>query len=140
MNDQRWVKLHRKLLTNPISKKANYIAIWIHILLSANHEDVEVIWNNKKTLIKRGSFITSISKIATHFGLSTGTVSYILDYLISEKQIEKQSTMSFTVITVLNYDQYQIVEKQNENELKMNEKRVETNKKDKNDKNNTLEV
>lgn len=124
---QGFAWIHRKLLDNPISEKPNYLSVWIYLLLKANFKDKYIIWNNEKTLIKRGSFIGSISKIAQHFNLSTGTVSNILNYLISEKMIEKSSTHRFTLFTILNYDNYQAdIEKKTENKLKTNRKQIET--------------
>ena len=136
MKNQGWIKLHRQILENPICEKPNYLAVWIYLLAKANHSDKYVIWNNKKTLIKKGSFIGSISKISKQFKLSTGTVSNILNYLISEKMIEKHSTRKFTLFTILNWEVYQSeVEKKTENNLKTTCRQLETNKNVKNVKN-----
>lgn len=124
-------------MNNPIWKKSNYVAVWIYLLLNANHEEKHLIWNNQKFCVEKGAFIGSIKQIADHFGLSTGTVSYILDYFISEKMIEKTSTMKFTYFKVLNWDKYQDVESSFENKLKTNEKQAETNKNIKNIKKDT---
>lgn len=127
MKDKGWITLHRKLLDNPICKKPNYLAVWIYILLLANYEDKTIIWNNRKTVIKRGCFIGSISKIAEQLNLSTGTVSFILDYFISERMIEKSSNYRFTLFTILKYDQYQRgVESSVESKLKASRKQTET--------------
>lgn len=141
MNNQGWVKLHRKILENPISRKPNYLAVWIYILSHANHSETEIIWNNEKVKIPIGAFIGSISKISEHFNLSTGTVSNICKYLISEKMIEKRSTMKFSFFRVINwYDYQEEVEKRIENKLKPNRKQVETNKNEKNVKNISKDI
>ena len=129
MNEKNlgWISVHRKLKENPIFEKPNYLAVWLFILLNANHKEKNFIWNNKKTVVKEGQCITSIRKIADQFGLSTGTVSYILDYLSVERMIERSSNKKFTVITVLNWHDYQSVERSTENKLKTNEKQIETN-------------
>lgn len=135
MDNNGWVKLHRKLLENPISGKPNYLAVWIYILLHANHKDKEIIWNRKKITVKRGSFIGSISKMAQHLDLSTGTVSYILDYFISERMIERSSNYRFTLFHIINYDMYQSdVESSFESKVKAKRKQSETNKNEKNEK------
>lgn len=130
-----FIALHRKLLDNAICAKPNYLAVWIYILLRANYKEKDIIWNNKKVTLKRGQFIGSISKIAKHFNLSTGTVSYILDYFISERMLERSSTFKFTLFTVLNYDVYQKVERFSESKLKANRKQIETDNKDNKDNN-----
>lgn len=147
MNSKGWIKIHRKLRENPIYSKSNYIAIWIYLLMEANFKEKRIIWNRKPFTVEKGAMITSISKIATHFNLSTGTVSYILNYLEVEKMIEKRSTMKFTYIKVINYDKYQRVEKRIENKVKTKEKQSENKVKHKknyknvkNDKNIYLDV
>lgn len=136
-----YIKLHRKLLENPISSKPNYLSIWLYLLLKANHKDNEIIWNKEKTIIKRGQFIGSIFEISKQFSLSTGTVTYVLNYLKAERMIERLSNKRFTLFTILNYDSYQTeVERTSEIKMKTNEKQNETNnndKKEKNDKKDT---
>lgn len=135
MQNNGWIKLHRQLWNNPIAKKPTYLSVWIYILLHANHEKKEIIWNNKKRKVEAGCFIGSIKKIAETYGLSTGTVSYVLDYLIAERMIEKKSSSKFTYFKVINWESYQGVESKVENKLKTNRKHTETNNNDKNDKN-----
>lgn len=124
--NDRWVKVYEKIMDNPISRKPNYLAIFLYLVLKANYQEKTIIWNNKPIKLERGSLITSISKIAEHFSLSTGTVTYVLDYLKAERMIERSSNFSFTVVKVLNYDKYQSFESKVESELKANEKRVES--------------
>ena len=49
MKSKGYIKLHRQILDNPISTKANYLAVWVYLLLKANHEDREIILNGKIT-------------------------------------------------------------------------------------------
>lgn len=119
---------------NPIGKKPNYLAVFLYILSKANKKDKEIIWNNKKTIIKRGQWLGSVRQIADQFGLSTGTVHYILKYLKLERIVEHKATKRFSLFTVLNYDRYQpILEHTFENKLKTNKKQIETTDKDNND-------
>jgi len=105
-----WIKLHRKLLESPISSKPNYISVWVFLLLNANHKESQALINKENFTVEEGAMITSISKIAKKFDLSTGTVSYILDYFISENMIEKQSNGNFTYIKIKNWDKFQKTE------------------------------
>lgn len=127
-----YIKLHRKILDNPIALKPNYLSIWLYLLLEANHKDNEIIWNNEKITVKRGQFIGSIFEISRQFSLSTGTVTYVLDYLKFERMVERVSNKRFTLFTILNYDLYQgDVERTSEIKLKSNRKQIETNNNDK---------
>jgi len=128
-----WVKIYRKLLDNPISKKPNYLSIFIYLLLKVNHKDNDIILEGKKTIIKRGQFLTSIFSIPEFFNLSTSTVSRILKYLETERIIEKLSTNKYSLITVLNYNLYQDPESIFENKSKTDQKQKETNNNIKNE-------
>lgn len=57
-NDTGWICLHRKLLDNPICERADYLAVWVHLLLMANHKETTFIWNNKKQTLKAGQLLT----------------------------------------------------------------------------------
>ncbi len=115
--------------------KPNYLAVWIYLLMSANHEETKVIWNRKNTVIKKGSFIGSLRKISEHFGISIATVKYIVDYFVSEQMIEHSATKKFSVFTILNWSKYQGIEHQIEHKVKSKLNQSETNKNDKNEKN-----
>lgn len=128
-----WVKIYRKLLDNPISKKPNYLSIFVYLLLKANHKDNDLILEGKKTTINRGQFLTSIFSIADFFHLSTSTVSRVLKYLETERMIEKLSTNKYSLITVLNYNLYQDPESIIENKTITDQKQNETNNNDKNE-------
>jgi DNA-binding transcriptional regulator YhcF (GntR family) len=129
-----WIKLHRKLLENPLAKKPNYLAVWVFVLMNANHEDKEVIWNKENRIIKRGSFIGSLRKIAEQFSISIATVKYIIDYLVSEHMIEHLPTRKFSMFTVLNWDKYQLIEHQPVNKVKSKLNQSETTNNYNNDK------
>lgn len=131
-----WIALYRKVLDNPISSKPDYLSIWIHLLLMANHEETSFIWNNKKQIVKKGQLLTGLKVLSKKTGVAQGTVYRILNYLENEKQIEQQKTTKFTIITIVNWDTYQSCGKQNEkqieNRLKTDEKQIETYNNDNN--------
>lgn len=113
-NDTGWVCLHRKLLDNPICEKADYLAVWVHLLLMANHKETTFIWNNKKQVLKAGQLLTGRKKLSKKTGVAESQVYKILKYLELEQQIEQQKTTKYTVITIVNWDRYQDKEQQKE--------------------------
>jgi len=138
-----WIKLHRSILDSSISKDSDYFAVWIRLLLKANHEDKSFIWNNTKMTCKRGQLLTSRHKLALETKIHESKIERILKYLKSEQQIEQQNMFTNRLITIKNYEIYQHKDDENEqvDEQQMNSKRtaseqqVNTNKNDKNDKN-----
>jgi hypothetical protein len=132
--DNGYIKLYRDLLNNSIAQKPNYLAVWVYILLSANHRDNYTIINGEKTLIEAGSFIGSLQKIAKYFGISINTVKYIVDYFEHDKMLYTNRTPNYTIFKVLNWDNFQTCTR-GEHEENTRRTRGETNKNDKNVKN-----
>ena len=55
MNEQGWIKLHRKMLDNPVVwKDSDHLAVWIYLLLNATHKDMDVLFKNKRITLKPG--------------------------------------------------------------------------------------
>jgi DNA-binding transcriptional MocR family regulator len=132
--NEGFILLHRKMLENAIFYKADYYQIWCYILLKVNHKDNEMIWNNEKKVVKKGSGIFSQKKISEDLKISIGTVHNALKYLKSESQIEIKTTTRYTEIQVVKWEEYQSIETIIENRVKAKRKRGETNKHDKHDK------
>jgi len=97
-----WIKLHNQITSWEWYKNSNIKAVFLHCLINANYKNNK--WQNK--LIKRGEFITSLSKMSYELGLTVDQLRYALKQLIYTKEITKQSTNKFTKITVCNYDTY----------------------------------
>lgn len=114
--------------------------LFIYCLLSANHKDKRY----KGMLIKRGSFVTSYSKISAETGLSVQNVRTSLKKLKSTREITYETSPKGTVIIVQNYNKYQDYNKHSNNRLTNNQqttnKQLTTNNNDNNDNNvnNTL--
>ena len=113
-----WVSIYRKLLDNPVSSKPNYLSVWVHLLLMANHSETSFIWNGKKQVIKEGQVLTGLKKLSEKTGVTQATIYRILKYLEDEKQIKQQKTTKYTLITILNWDRYQKGELQSEKQVK----------------------
>ena len=40
-----WIKMHRKILDNPIiCKDSDYLSVWIYLLLNATHKEIPAIF------------------------------------------------------------------------------------------------
>lgn len=100
---QGWIKLHRKLADWEWYDDAVVKAVFIDLLIQANHQ--ENTWHGQ--VIKRGSLVTSLSTIAGRNGLTIQQVRTALQKLEKTGEINKQSTNKNTLIIVLNYERYQ---------------------------------
>lgn len=134
-----YIKLWRSLKGNPLIYKPDYLSVWIYLLLSVNYQDNEFIFNNEKILIKSGSFITSRSKIGKSIKVQQSKVERILKYLETEQQIKQQTFNKFRIISICNWSKYQQteqeIEQQVNNKRTTSEQQVNTNNKDKKEKN-----
>lgn len=135
MENNGWIKLHRKMLDNPLCQKPHYAWIWIYLLLICNHEDQQFIWNGEKRTVKRGEVITGRINISQNTGVPETTVERILNYLEKDGQIGQQKTNKFRLITIKNYDRYQEVRTTNGQQADNKRTQTRMNKNDKNDKN-----
>ncbi len=105
-----WVKIHRRLLDNPLIGQPSWAWLWVILLLKANHENSEIIWNGSLKAIKAGSFITGRKSLAELSGLSESTVERALNYMSKVGQIEQQKNNKYRVITIRNWSKYQVRE------------------------------
>lgn len=104
MNDKGHITLARKMLNWGWYTDVNTFKLFIHVLLMANWKDGEFLG----VKIKRGSFATSLDKLAKDTGLSKQCVRTALKHLNLTQEVTQQSHGKFTVITVKNYDTYQV--------------------------------
>lgn len=109
-----WIKLHRKLLDNPIvCKDSEHIAVWIYLLLNATHVNYDVLFNNKRITLKPGELITGRKKIAEELKVSEYKVQRILKTFENAQQIAQQTTSQNRLISIVRWDEYQQVAQQN---------------------------
>ena len=135
-----WIKIHRKMLENPIvCKDGDYLAVWIYLLLNATHKEIPALFKGEKIILQKGQLITGRKSIASQLKISESKIFRIINDYKSEQQIEQQTSNQNSLITILNWDTYQQTEQQNEqpmnNERTASEQPVNTNKNVKNDKN-----
>lgn len=129
-----WVKIHRKLLENPLCKSPQWGWVWICLLLMANHEDTSFIWNGEKINLKSGEFLTGRKKLASIAGVSEGLIEKILNYLEMEQQIRQQKSTKWRIITILNWDKYQERDSKSNNSVTTTRQQRDTYKNEKNEK------
>lgn len=106
--DLGYVKIHRKIFDWGWHSDINTFRLFIHMILRANWKDGRF----RDITVPRGSFVSSIAKLAEETGLTEDEVRTAILHLIRTKEITKQSTNRFTVFTVVNYALYQDVTEQ----------------------------
>lgn len=137
--DNGWIKIHRKFKKWEWYQKSKMVHLFLHLLLSANHKDGR--WQGHE--VKRGQLITGLKALKLNTGISVKSCRTCLEHLKSTGEVAIKSTNRFSIITIVNYDEYQ--EDEIERASQMASQRADrgqaegkqraTNNNDKNDKN-----
>lgn len=103
-----WIKIHRKISGWEWYNDLPVFKLFIHLLLTANHEDKK--WKGKKIL--KGQLLTSRSNLAKQCGLTVQQVRTALDKLSVTNEITIKTTKGKNygshLISILNWEKYQL--------------------------------
>ena len=105
-----WICLHRSIQESSIwnnEEPFDKRSAWIDLLLSANHEDREIMFDSHVRMVKRGQMVTSVRKLSEKWSWSEKRTLKFLRLLEEAKMITKNSDNRATLLTVLNYAKYQ---------------------------------
>jgi hypothetical protein len=105
--DNTFIKLSRKIQSWRWYQDANTMRVFVHILLNANVYDHDF----ENITVKRGQWVTSVSKISEQLNISTRSIRTALNHLKSTNEVAIKTTSKYSIITVKNYNQYQKVTK-----------------------------
>jgi hypothetical protein len=127
-----WIKLHRKLLKNPIFYKPELLQLFIYCLLTAGHEEQKILFNGKEEVVPIGSFITGRKALSAMLKQSENKIRQNLKILENCSIIERKVTNKFTLIKIVNYYSYQTSDNENHqqitNKSPTNHQQITTNK------------
>ena len=132
---QGWFSIYRSFLSSDLwlSERFTRGQAWVDLIGLANHKlhgfRTRGIW----VTIKRGQLGWSTRELADRWSWSPTMVKRFLLELKREAQIDAQFTNVTTIITIINYDEYQQSEAQNETEK---ERKQDTEKDQPNTNNN----
>ena len=129
-----YIRLFRKFISWEWYKNQNTKAVFIHCLLKANWEDGSF----EGQIIKRGSFVTGRKKLSEELGLTEQQIRTALKHLISTNEITIEKTNKYSIITIINYDLYQDINQEVNQQLTNNQptinQQLTTNEKEKEEK------
>jgi hypothetical protein len=133
-----WVSVSRKLTEHWLWEDRPFTRgqAWIDLILLVNHEDNEFLHGNQITIVKRGSRITSIKKLADRWGWSRKKVFDFLNVLEKEQMLVKNSNTKETLVTIVKYEDYQNSRNTKETQKKHRGNTTETPKSTNNNENN----
>lgn len=105
-----YIKIDRKILNWEWYKNLNTCRLFFHLLLKAN-------WRDKKfegKVIQKGSFVSSFQKLSQETGLTIREIRTAINHLKSTGELTVKTYSKYSLFTVNNYCQYQIIDTKND--------------------------
>lgn len=119
-----WIKLHRRFLDWEWFEDSNMVKMFIYFLIEANHEPK----NWRGIQINRGQLVTGRHSLSEKLQMSEMTIRTCINRLKSTNEVTIKSTNKFSIITVCNYDKYQLSESQSNQQTNQQANQQTTNK------------
>ncbi len=149
MENNGWIRLHRKIMENKywLSEPFTRVQAWIDLLLLANHKPGQIRKRGILIDVNRGQVGYSEESLAARWRWSRGKVLRFLAELKTGQQIERipvqQNPRLSSLISIVNYDFYQSGDTTNEQKteqqaVQQTDNKRYRNKNNKNEKNNNI--
>ena len=101
-----YIKLYRKLTKWGWYQDNVVKSLFLHFLLTASYKDFE--WMGKS--LKAGQLIAGRKKLAEELGFSERQIRTAMEKLKSTGEVTYETTNKYTIVTVVNWEDYQIFE------------------------------
>ena len=110
-----WVKIHRSLLNDDLWQGEVFTEgqAYLYLIIKANYQNSELILDNGDVIVvKKGEIFTSQQKIADIFSWDRNKLRKYLRKMKKAGKIDvKTKYKKYTIITLLNYEKYQVDDK-----------------------------
>ena len=122
-----WISLYRKIRNSPVYSDPALLKLWLHCLLKATHVEYEQLIGNAEITLQPGQFITGRDALADEYNRGVVQSSLMvkplslwrrLKILEKKQMLNIKTNNKYSVITVLNWNEYQ------QSEQRMNNKRT----------------
>lgn len=110
MANKGYILLHRKIQDHWIwtsNDRFDDRSAWIDLLLMVNHEEKKVPFYKSFVTVKRGQKMTSQVKLAARWHWSRERVKRFLKRLENDGMIITDTARGNTLVTIVNYDNFQ---------------------------------
>lgn len=146
MDNIGWIKIHRQIQNHWIWDNPDYLKAWIAILMTVNHDEKKIIIHGELFECGRGESLLSLANWAKTFGKgwTIQRTRTFFNLLEKDKMVNTEGCRKTTRLKVCNYESYQEVQqtnnKQTTGKQQADNKQITTNKNDKNDKKNNIDI
>jgi hypothetical protein len=133
-----WIKLHRKIIDNPIFKNDKLFRVFMYLLLKASHSDRDQLVGDCIVKIKKGQLASGRKAISKGTGLTEQNVRTAISKLKALGILTTKPHAKYSVISISNWDSHQQDNQQVTSNQPASNQQVTTNKKGKNDKKDNI--
>ena len=105
-----WINLHRDITNHWIWHNPRHFRWWVLLLLMAQWEPRKVVFGKTSVQLQRGQICTTIRFLARQMDACSHTTITFLNCLEEADMIHRISNSQMTIITITNYDKYQLIE------------------------------
>ena len=115
MADGGWIKVYRKIRQSFVWTDANQLKLWLLILMKASHEGNRFLFNGQQVDVSSGQLVTGAHALAFEFNDGVPRDNQVawrkvwrwVKRFENEGMLTIKSNNKYSVITVVNYPQYQ---------------------------------
>ena len=105
--DEGYIKLFRSMTSWEWYQDSNTKVVFLHLLLNANWDDSRFRGYD----IPKGSLVTGYNALSKQLGISKQSVRTAIKHLKSTGEITIKSTNKFSIISIANWEKFQVLEK-----------------------------
>lgn len=115
MADGGWIKVYRKIRQSFVWTDANQLKLWLLILMKASHDGNRFLFNGQQVDVTSGQLVTGAHALAFEFNNGVPRDNQVawrkvwrwVKRFENEGMLTIKSNNKYSVITVVNYPQYQ---------------------------------
>lgn len=122
-----YIALHRKLLNNPIFDNPALLKMWVWCLLKATHTPYKQIIGLEVVDLNKGQFITGRFAGSKELNVNESTWYKHIKLLEQLEMIALNSNNKYTLVTVVNWELYQVDKEKSNNKITTKEQQNNTN-------------
>ena len=97
----------RKFQDTSFYKDSYAVHLALHLILEANHEPKNFVFNRKEQTLERGQHLTGRKKLSEQTGINASTITHKLEILKNIGFLNIKTNNKFSIITICNYNKYQ---------------------------------
>jgi len=120
-----FIKIWRKALDAGWLKNHKLWVFWTYCLMKATHKEYDAIVGCQSIHLMPGDFIFGLNVASKETHLSIRSIRTLLNFLQTTQNLTIKTTNKFSIISITNWDTYQIQETQND---KQNDKPLTNNR------------